>query len=294
MESTNVKKTKHEPLRGFGGRTFSVGNEQPQRKAVIAEPNKPVRIEPTRIGTSTQGAMPQPAKRNAVSFPMCDAAVRNLADSEWKLADAIVAECSEPGEDGVRNGSQAKMEAMRTEIAKNHGVELSLERIRKLRKVASAFPPGRRRPGLSVEAHLEAGTPDVLDELVKAAPAGAILTRANLRDLKHPTEEADQSTQKEERRHQDEDYLKALQQHCRQLESEKEQLLQRYTESCRSVGKEPEPLSPPLAPEAKPSLTPAEDLERSVRLLLVSRGHDPAALEQAIADFIKVVLAQQQ
>ena len=91
---------------------------------------------------------------------------------EWDLADAIVAECSETGDDGVRNGSQAKMEAMREEIAKNHGVELSFERIRKLRKVASAFPPGRRRPGVSLEGHLEAGTPDALDDVDQERPGG--------------------------------------------------------------------------------------------------------------------------
>ena len=238
--------------------------------------------------------MSKMARRNAVDFPLCDAAVRNLADDEWKLADAIVAECSEPGEDGVKNGSQAKMEAMRHEIAKNHGVELSLERIRKLRKVASAFPPGRRRPGVSVEAHLEAGTPNVLDELVKAAPADTALTREYVRQLKHPTEKAERGQQLEERRHQEDDQRTALQNVCRQLEQENEQLRQRYTESCHSAGKAPELLSPPLVPEAEPSLTVTEDLERGVRLLLVSRGIDPAALKQAIADFVKAVLAQQQ
>jgi hypothetical protein len=97
-----------------------------------------------------------------VKFPRCDAAVRTRDGSEWELADAILAECCEPGEDGVRNESYAQMEAMRQEIAANHGVQLSFERIRKLRKVASAFPPGRRRPGVSLEGHLEAGTPEAL------------------------------------------------------------------------------------------------------------------------------------
>ena len=38
---------------------------------------------------------------------------------------------------------------------------------------------------------------------------------------------------------------------------------------CRSVGKEPEPFSPPLSPENEPPLTVAEDLERAVRVLLI-------------------------
>ena len=69
------------------------------------------------------------ATSNSMKFPLCDAAVRKLAHDAWELADAILAECSEPGLDGIRNESYAKMKAMREEIAKNPGVELSFERI---------------------------------------------------------------------------------------------------------------------------------------------------------------------
>jgi hypothetical protein len=236
-----------------------------------------------------------------IKFPLCDAAVGKREGSEWELADAILAECSEPGENGVRNGSNATMEAMRDEIAKNHGVDLSLERIRKLRKVASAFPPGRRRPAVSIEGHLEAGTPEALDAFFKSAPEGTALTRAMLRQLKYPTEKAEEAKQADERRHQEADHQKALQDLCRQLERKNEQLErakeeyeQRYKDACRTIDKEPEPFSPPLSPEAEPALTVAEDLEQGLRGLLLSRGFDPAVLNQAIADFVKAVLAQQQ
>jgi hypothetical protein len=140
-----------------------------------------------------------------IKFPRCDAAVRKRDGSEWELADAILAECCETGEDGVRNESYAQMEAMRQEIATNHGIQLSFERIRKLRKVASAFPPGRRRPVVSLEGHLEAGTPETLDRLVKAAPAGTTLTRKYIQQQKHPEKKAEQEQQKAERRRQRED-----------------------------------------------------------------------------------------
>jgi hypothetical protein len=237
-------------------------------------------------------APPHSANRNAVDFPLCDAAVRNTADGEWKLADAIVAECSEPGKDGVRNGSHAKMQAMRQEIAKNHGVELSLERIRKLRKAASTFPPGRRRPGVSLEAHLEAGAPDVLDELAKDAPLGTVFTRANVRALKS-SDTAGKSTQKGERLRQEKDERTALQNVCRKLEQENEVLRQRYEDSCRSAGREPEPLPKPPTPDGEQSATAAEDMERAVRRLLLSRGIDPKVCQPAIANFIKAVLAPQ-
>jgi hypothetical protein len=233
-----------------------------------------------------------------VKFPLCDAAVRKTEGGEWELADAILAECSEPGEDGVRNGSQAKMEAMQEEIAKNHGVDLSVERIRKLRKAASTFPPGRRRPAVSLEGHLESGTPEALDALINGAPKGTALTCAVIRQLKHPTEKAEQDQQKAERRHQVEDQRTALQNIYRelerkneQLEREKEEREQRYKDLCRTIGKDPEPFSPPLSPEAEPSRTVAEDLEQGLRGLLLSRGFDPAVLNQVIADFVKAVLA---
>jgi hypothetical protein len=202
----------------------------------------------------------QIAGGTVVKFPRCDAAVRNREGGEWALADAVVAECSEPGMDGVKNESYAKMEAMREEIAKNHGVDLSFERIRKLRKVASAFPPGRRRPAVSLEAHLEAGTPDALDALIKSAPKGIALTRDSIRRLKHPDEKVEQDQQKAERRHQVEDQRKALQNLCRQLEQENEQLRLRNTDLCRTNGKEPEPFPPPLARRRTAHRLPFDDI----------------------------------
>jgi hypothetical protein len=231
-----------------------------------------------------------------VKFPRCDAAVRKRDGSEWDLADAILAECCEPGDDGVRNESHAKMKAMRQEIATNHGFELSFDRIRKLRKVASAFPPGRRRPAVSLEGHLEAGTPGALDAFITSTPEGTPLTRECIRRLKHPAEKAEQDRQKAERRRQIEDQRKALLNHCRQLEREKEEREQRYADLCRSLGKVPEPFSPPLSPEAEPSPTVAEDLERALRLLLMAHGFDPKAenVKRAMEDFVQAVLAQPQ
>jgi hypothetical protein len=231
-----------------------------------------------------------------VKFPRCDAAVRKRDGSEWDLADAILAECCEPGEDGVRNESHAKMKAMRQEIATNHGFELSFERIRKLRKVASAFPPGRRRPAVSLEGHLEAGTPEALDEFIKAAPNGTPMTREYIRRLKHPAEKVEQDRQRAERRHQIKDQRTALQNVCRQLEREKEEREQRYTDLCRSVGKEPEPFSPPPSPETEPPLTVARDLEQGLRVLLMARGFDPKAdnMKRAIDEFVRAVLPEQE
>ena len=234
-----------------------------------------------------------------IKFPLCDAAVQKIDSGDWDLADAIVAECSETGDDGVRNASYAKMEAMQQEIAKNRGVELSFERIRKLRKAASAFPPGRRRPAVSLEGHLEAGTPEALDAFINSA-SGTPLTCSYIRQLKHPTERVEQDQQKAERRRQMEDHRTALQSLCQQEERKNEKLMlekeereRKYTDLCRSIGKDPEPFSS-LLPDDEPPLSVAEDLERALRFWLMARGFDPAALKKAIADFVGEVLAQGQ
>ena len=252
------------------------------------------------------GADAYSMKNDAVAelqFPLCDAAVQKIDSGDWDLADAILAECSETGDAGVRNELHALMKAMRDEIAKNRGVALSFERVRKLRKVASAFPAGRRRPGVSLEAHLEAGTPDALDAFISDAPSGTSLTRNYIRGLKHPDEKAEQDQQKTERRRQIVDQRTALQKLCREQEMkadklmrEKEELEQRYTTVCRSLGKEPEPISPALVPEGEPPLTVAEDLERAIAILLIARGFDPKAdqLKRAIGDLVKAALVQAQ
>jgi hypothetical protein len=249
---------------------------------------------------STQATVKQAANPNGVKFLLCDAAVRKIGGGDWDLADAIVAECSETGRDGVRNASYPLMEAMRDEIAKNRDVELSFERIRKLRKVASAFPAGRRRPGVSLEAHLEAGTPEALDAFFSSAPSGTPLTCAYIRGRKHPTEKVEEDKQKAERRHQKEDQRTALQNLCREQERQTENLVRannererQYTALCRSIGKEPEPISS-LLPDEEPPLSVAEDLEQALRFLLMARGFDPAASKKAIADFVGTVLAQRQ
>ena len=56
---------------------------------------------------STRAAVQQSASSNVVKFPLCDAAVQKIEGGDWDLADAIVAECSETGDDGVRNALYA-------------------------------------------------------------------------------------------------------------------------------------------------------------------------------------------
>jgi hypothetical protein len=229
-----------------------------------------------------------------LNFPLCDAAVRRLTYSQWELADAIVAECSETGDDGKRNESYAKIKAMREEILQKHGINLSFERLRKLRQVAAAFLPGRRRPGVSLEAHLEAGTPDQLDALLNSTPKGTRLTRERIRRLTNPDEKARQEQQKAERRRQNEDQLLALQKVCLDLECQRDEREVRYLALCRELGREPEPFAPVLPKDAPPTSL-AKDLDQSLRAILIARGFDPTTADVTIAidRLVEAALAQQ-
>ena len=66
----------------------STSKNRPARNLILRQPHQPL----TRINLPGQRA----------KFPLCDAAVRKMEGGEWDLADAILAECSETGEDGVQ------------------------------------------------------------------------------------------------------------------------------------------------------------------------------------------------
>ena len=208
-----------------------------------------------------------------IEFPLCDAAVRKMNSDEWELAAAIVAECSETGDAGVRNESYAKMKAMQQEIAKNHGVELSV-------RANSQTPEGRvgfssRSPATGCFDRRASGSRH-------ARGAGRVHQGRSDRHGSHPRlhsaakapgQERRTGPAKAERQRQKEEQRTALQNLCRQAERDKEQLLRekearerQYVELCRSIGKEPEPVSPPLAPDDEPSLPTAEKLEQELRL----------------------------
>jgi hypothetical protein len=243
-------------------------------------------------GTGT--AMPA-ATAAAVEFPLCHAAVENIKCDTWALADAILAECSEPGPNGVRTGSNAGMEKMRAEIARNHGIELSFERVRKLRKAASTFPAGRRRPGeASLEAHLEAGTPDKLDELIRKTP-GTALTVSCIRQAKSPEEKAQREKEDEERRTQTREKQDALQDHHDQRQRASEHLEESSTGLDRSAAAKPPEVSPPAPKKEETPRGGAEALTEALRVLVKAHGIDPGAdkVRRAIQTFVAAVTPAQ-
>jgi hypothetical protein len=226
-----------------------------------------------------------------VEFPLCHAAVGTIERDQWDLADAILAECSEPGPNGVRTGSNTKIGRMRAEIARDLGVELSFERVRKLRKAASTFPPGRRRPAeASLEAHLEAGTPDELDELIRKTP-GTALTVSRVRQAKSPEEKTQLEKEQEERRTQAREKQDALQDHHDQQHRVSEHIEASSTDLDRCPAAKPTPVSPPAPKREETSRGGAEPLTEDLRALVKSHGIDPGAdeVKRAIQTFVAAV-----
>jgi len=240
-------------------------------------------------------AMPD-ATAPVVEFPLCHAAVKNIERDEWVLADAILAECSEPGLNGIRTGSYSKMEKMRAEIIRNHGVELSFERVRKLRKVASAFPAGRRRPGeASLEAHLEAGSPEELDELILKTP-NIVLTVSFIREAKSLEQKAQRQREDEERRIQTQEKRDALQDYDDQQRrvatgAVDEHLEQSSTDTDGSAAAKPTPVSPPAPNNEEPSRGGVEALTEELRDWVKSHNGDPEAdtVRRAIQTLVAAV-----
>jgi len=225
-----------------------------------------------------------------VEFPLCHAAVKNIERDEWVLADAILAECSEPGLNGVRTGSYSKMEKMRAEIIRNHGVELSFERVRKLRKVASAFPAGRRRPGeASLEAHLEAGSPEELDELILKTP-NIVLTVSFIREAKSLEQKAQRQREDEERRIQTQE-KRDDQQRRVATGAVDEHLEQSSTDTDGSAAAKPTPVSPPAPNNEEPSRGGVEALTEELRDWVKSHNGDPEAdtVRRAIQTLVAAV-----
>ena len=134
----------------------------------------------------------------------------------------------------------------------------------------------------------------MLHAFINGAQSDTPPTRDNIRQWKQPAKQAERDQKNAERHRQGEDQRTALHNVCRQLERERDESAQKYVDLCRSLGKEPEPISPSLVPEGEPPMTVAEDLERAVAILLTARGFDPKAdqLKKAIGDLVKAALVQ--
>lgn len=94
-------------------------------------------------------------------FPRTLKAAKASERSQWELGDALLKEATD------RDTGERGLNAVVKELADN-GIEFTSGYLRSLRVAAETFPPDRRHD-LPVQVHIEAGNPDMLDVVAKAA-----------------------------------------------------------------------------------------------------------------------------
>lgn len=119
-----------------------------------------------------------------LKYPKSVAAVRADQKSQWMIGDALLAECGPPSEQGVQDGSFERLDEAAREIAEQCGDEKTydIKSLSKLRSVSYNFPESARR-ALSWSIHEEAGHPQALNKIIKAASKGQPITRDYMRQI---------------------------------------------------------------------------------------------------------------
>jgi hypothetical protein len=104
-----------------------------------------------------------------LEFPKVIKAAQAATNATWALADAVLAAVKKSPSDDTVGLSASCIERMAAEIEKHVGREYGAYRLRQFERVATAFPPSKRRKGASVEICIEAGTPENLTAILKVA-----------------------------------------------------------------------------------------------------------------------------
>jgi hypothetical protein len=112
--------------------------------------------------------------------------VRKAEGSDlWAVGDAILNDKHgdrRRSPSGVKDGSRAALKECAKELA-SHGFTYSESWLRTLSRNAENFPPNRRHSDYSVHIHEEAGSPRILDWIVKNTPEDRRITVKYVRSM---------------------------------------------------------------------------------------------------------------
>jgi len=103
----------------------------------------------------------------AFKYPLTMKAAQGLERDQWTLGDALLKECGPPSENGVNNGSFAKLLEAQQELAAN-GIDYAENTLRIYRDVSYWFSAATRIAAVSHRVHIECGSPQVLNAVLKA------------------------------------------------------------------------------------------------------------------------------
>lgn len=101
-------------------------------------------------------------------FPELLELARKREAMQFAIGDRLLKDCGAPSQFTRMDGSYEKIKAAAVYLEEN-GVEYSMTSLAHYREIAFKFPPERRYEGISWQAHTNAGDPDTLDAIVKAA-----------------------------------------------------------------------------------------------------------------------------
>lgn len=105
-----------------------------------------------------------------------DEAERNASDLLWALGDALRKECGEPTGVGTNTGSNDRLRQAQAALAAA-GYAYSFSRLEQFRSIAHKFKDHRHLGSVSFDAHLAAGEPALLEQIITEADTGTKLTR---------------------------------------------------------------------------------------------------------------------
>jgi hypothetical protein len=104
-----------------------------------------------------------------------------------QIGDALLAECGPPPEDGVKDGTNEKI-AVVEELQNLKLQDYSVLTLRNIRLVSFKFRKGSRRESLSFSVHQDAGSPEMLETIVKSVGSKPV-TREVVRSMRPVIEE---------------------------------------------------------------------------------------------------------
>ena len=118
-----------------------------------------------------------------IKYPLMRAAVLKIRNAAWELGDAILLECGPPSSNGKNDGSLQKLKEAQDILFKEEHFEIELNTLLRYREIAYKFPKDKRR-NVSWSNHCDAGSPEILDNIIAAVGGEENVTRAIIREQK--------------------------------------------------------------------------------------------------------------
>jgi NTP pyrophosphatase (non-canonical NTP hydrolase) len=103
--------------------------------------------------------------------PRAIAIAKRSNNCDWDMADYLLEAAGRPSRTGINDGSFSKLKEVSDELVGNGFSQFTVPHLTRLRQAAYAFPKDSRQNPVSLMAHFEAGSPEVLQAVIVSAKA---------------------------------------------------------------------------------------------------------------------------